>query len=320
MALGLWLCLVKPVTSVLRYIAGAAELHGQRARAALVASTCTLVLGAILFGAELPHRTHAPGVVWLQDEAFVRLGTAGFVERHLAADGSEVTEGQPILLLSNDELQTELQRVRLQLHRLEVERAASFDADALRTSLASDERARLSAEHAELQQRAEQLVVRAAAAGRLVLAQRINRVGQYLTQGELVAHVVTPGAPLVRTLVRNEDIAQVREGARSIQVVLAHTPGVAAAARLEGAVPRATANLPSAALGEATGGSIALDPSDKHGLSALEPRFQMDLRLDAGVDARIGARALVTFRHADASAAELVAQFARRSFLRHFER
>ena len=320
LVLALWLCLLKPVTGVLRYVAGAAELHGQRARAALVALTGTVVLGAGLFGAELPHRTHAPGVVWLQDEAFVRLGTDGFVERHLAADGSEVTAGQPILLLSNDELQTELHRVRSQLQRLEVERAASFDADALRTGLADDERARLSAEHAQLQQRAEQLVVRAAVAGRLVLAQRINRVGQYLPQGELVAHVVMPGAPLVRTLVRNEDIAQVREGARSIQVALAHAPGVAAAARPEGAVPRAAANLPSAALGDAAGGSIALDPNDKRGLTALEPRFQMDLRLDAGVHAHIGERALVTFRHADASAAEQVAQFARRSFLRHFER
>jgi putative peptide zinc metalloprotease protein len=320
LALALWLCLLKPLTGVLRYVAGAAELHGQRPRAALVALTGAVVLGALMFGADLPHRTHAPGVVWLQDEAFVRLGTDGFVERHLADDGSEVTVGQPILLLSNDELQTDLQRVSLQLQRLEVERAASFDADALRTGLAGDERARLSAEHAKLQQRAEQLVVRAAVAGRLVIAQRINRVGQYLPQGELVAHVVTHGAPLVRTLVRNEDIAQVREGARSIQVALAPAPDVAAAAQPQGAVPRASAALPSAALGDAAGGSIALDPSDSQGRTALEPRFQVDLRLQAGVDARIGERALVTFSHADASAAALIAQFARRSFLRHFER
>ncbi len=320
LALALWLCLFKPVTGLLRYLTSAAELHGQRARAALVAVAGTAVLGGLLFGADLPHRTHAPGVVWLQDEAFVRLGTDGFVERHLAADGSEVTVGQPILLLSNDELQTDLHRVRSQLQRLEVERAASFDADALRTGLADDERARLGAEYAKLQQRAEQLVVRAAVAGRLVLAQRINRVGQYLPQGELVAHVVTPGAPLVRTLVRNEDIAQVRDGARSIHVALAHAPGGAAAARLQAAVPRASAALPSAALGDAAGGTIALDPSDPQGRTALEPRFQLDLKLDAGVDAHIGERALVTFSHADASAAELIAQFARRSFLRHFER
>lgn len=320
LALALWLVLLQPAWSGLRYLAFAAELHGQRVRALLVALVGTTVLSGLLFGVELPNHTRAPGMVWLPDEARVRLGTDGFVESVLAADGDEVKHGQPVLLLSNDELQADVQRVRSQLVRLEVERAASFDADAPGTGVAEDERVRLQAELERLQHRADQLVVRAGVAGRLVLATRINRTGQHLPQGELVAQVLAPGAPLVRVLVRNEDIAQVRNDARGIHVSLVHTPERPATARLVGYVPRASASLPGAALGEAAGGSIALDGSDKNGLTAAEPRFQLDLRLDAGVDARVGARALVTFRHADASAAELIAEFARRSFLRYFKR
>jgi putative peptide zinc metalloprotease protein len=165
-----------------------------------------------------------------------------------------------------------------------------------------------------------QLVVRAAVAGRFVLAPQLSVVGQYLPQGQLVAQVLAPGAPLVRVLVRNEDIAQVQGGSTSVQVALAHAPGLHAAERLTSQVPRASTTLPSAALGDAAGGSIALDSSDPSGRTALEPRFQIDLRLEPDVDARVGARALVTFRHADASTATLIADFARHSFLRHFER
>ena len=142
-----------------------------------------------------------------------------------------------------------------------------------------------------------------------------------------MAQVLAPGVALVRVLVRNEDIEQVREGTRDISVALAHGNGLNGSspvadvpARLVAVVPQATRSLPSAALGEPAGGSIAIDPADKTGRTAQEPRFQLDVRLAAGVDARIGARARVTFHHADASAAAQFADFARRSFLRHFDR
>ena len=101
---------------------------------------------------------------------------------------------------------------------------------------------------------------------------------------------------------------------------LAHIPGTNWAARWVAAVPQASSSLPSAALGESAGGSIALDSTDKAGRTAREPRFQLDLRLAAKSPARIGERCLITFEHKDASAAQMLVRFARRSFLRHFER
>ena len=319
-AMAVWLFFLKPAFGALRYVATAGELHGQRARAALITLVGVSLAGTLVFTAELPHRTDAAGVVWLSDEAMVRLGSDGFVEQFLVADGDSVAAGQPLLRLSNDSLQADLQRAQAQWQRLDVERAANFEADALHAGVAGDELTRVAAELQRLGQRVDQLLVRAAVAGRVVIDPRISVVGQYLPQGQLVAHVLAPGGPLVRVLVRNEDIAQVREGAKEISVALAHAPGTAWRARLESAVPQATRSLPSAALGEPAGGSIAVDLADKSGRTAQEPRFQLDLRLDEGVDARIGARALVTFRHADASAAQWLADFARRSFLRHFDR
>jgi putative peptide zinc metalloprotease protein len=124
LALALWLCLLQPAFSALRYVARSPELHGQRVQAAFMSLVCTTTLGALLFAVELPNYTRAPGVVWLQDDALVRLGTDGFVEQFMASDGDQVAAGQPLLRLSNDELQLQLQRVQSQLVRLEVERAA----------------------------------------------------------------------------------------------------------------------------------------------------------------------------------------------------
>jgi putative peptide zinc metalloprotease protein len=107
--------------------------------------------------------------------------------------------------------------------------------------------------------------------------------------------------------------------ATHISIELAHVPGADWAARWVASIPQASSNLPSAALGERAGGSIATDSADKSGHTAREPRFQIDLRLDANSPARIGERCQVTFVHADASAAQMLAQLARRSFLRHFE-
>ncbi len=320
LALAFWLCLLKPTLGTLRYVTSSSELYGQRVRAMTVAVVGTIALVALLFGAKLPHQTHVPGIIWLRDDAVVRLATEGFVEEFLALDGDKVVVGQPLLRLSNDELQASLQGVESQLRRREVERASNFVADAMQTGIADDETAALLAERQRLQQRVDHLIVRAGVAGRFVIAPSFNVVGRYLPQGELVAHVLSPGQPLVRVVVSNEDVAQVRDDVRSISVALAHAPGLQAMGKLVAGPPLVSKNLPSSALGDAAGGSIAQDPTDKSGRTALEPLFHFDLRLDAAVDARIGARALITIHHANISAADTIAYFVRRSFLRHFER
>jgi putative peptide zinc metalloprotease protein len=327
--LALWTLLLQPIFQTARFVLHAPELQGQRARAMALGVLAGSALMVALFAVPLPHRTQAPGVVWLSDEAMVRLGTDGFVEEYFALDGEHVVAGQPLLRLSNDVLQADAQRAQAALRRLEVERAASFDTDALRAGVANDALVRAQAEFDRLQQRVEQLTVRAAAAGRVVINPGTSVVGQYLPQGQLVAHVLAPEAPLVKVMVRNEDIAQVRASSElssssaasghSIRVELAHAPGADWAARWEAAIPQASSNLPSAALGESAGGSIATDNTDKSGRTAREPRFQLELRLAANSQARVGERCQVTFVHDNASAAQMLAQFARRSFLRHFE-
>jgi hypothetical protein len=177
----------------------------------------------------------------------------------------------------------------------------------------------LAAERDRMAERVAALEVRAAVAGRVAIDTRRLVVGRWLTQGQVAAHVLTPGAPLVRALVANEDIALVRERPGRIDVLLAHATGTEIRADWQRSVPRATRALFTPALGAAAGGPIALDPADEDGGTALEPRFEVELRLPELTAAPIGARAWVTFLHGDATLAELSSRAVRRAFLRHFQ-
>jgi putative peptide zinc metalloprotease protein len=318
LALALWWMLAGPSVAALRWLVGSVELHGRRARALAVGGSAVAACVVLVAAVPLPYRTLAPGVVWLPDEALVRPGADGFVDQLLVRDGDAVALGAPLLQLSNEPLRLELARVEAELQQQQVERYASVDADALRAGIAADRIAALGAERERLAVRVAALEVRAGVAGRVAIDPGRLVPGQFLRQGQIAAHVLPPGAPLVRVSVANDDIARVREHAGEIQVALAHDAGDSLPAQWLRGVPRASTTLITPALGEAAGGPLALDPADKKGQQALEPRFEVEVRLPEGTTAHVGARAWVTFAHGEASVAEQAAQFLRRAFLRHF--
>jgi putative peptide zinc metalloprotease protein len=319
LALALWWTGLGPLFAALRWLVGSGELHGRRTRAWALGSS-VLAAGAMLaWWVPLPHRTLAPGVVWLPDEALVRPGADGFIEQVLVRDGETVTAGAPLLRLSNDPLRLALRKVEAELQQQQVEHLVMLDSDALRAGQAADRVAALVAERLRLTERVAALEVRAGTGGRVAINTRSLVVGRHLTQGQVAAHVLPPGAPLVRALVSNQDIALVRAQPGRIDVSLAHDAQALLAAQWQRSVPRATHELITPALGESAGGPIALDlAKDAQGRTAIEPWFEVELRLPEGVNAHVGARAWVSFRHGDATLAELSSQFLRRAFLRHF--
>jgi putative peptide zinc metalloprotease protein len=320
LALSAWWMGAGPLVAALRWLFGSGEVHGRRVRAIALGASALAACALLAFALPLPHRTLAPAVVWLPDEALVRPLADGFLEQVLVRDGQQVQAGTPLLRLTNEPLVQQLARTQAELAQQQIEHFAAVDGDALRAGLAADRMAALTAERDGLAERVAGLDVRAGTSGTVALDTRRLVVGQHLQQGQIAAHVLPPGAPLVRALVGNEDIAVVRAQSGPIEVALAHAGGDAVAAQWLRSVPRASTELITPALGERAGGPIAQDPSDREGRQATEPRFEIELRLPEGMTAHVGARAWVTFRHGEATLAELTMQFLRRSFLRHFKR
>lgn len=324
LALLAWQMAAAPAWAAWRWLRTSPELRGRRHRAMATASMLAAALLAAVLLVPLPHRTHAPGLVWLPDDALARTSSEGFVSAFFVTDGQPVSAGMPMLQLVNETLELELANTDAELARKRVERALQFEASARRTADADEALTRLQTTRDRLWQRVQGLTIRAGMNGRVTIDSARVRLGQMLAQGEVVAQVLPPGQPLVRALVHNQDIALVRDQLLrnqpgAIQVQLPHQGG-AQRALLAAQTPLASTTLPTRALGESAGGSIALDAADSSGRTAREPLFQLDLRLpDAGL-APIGARVLVTFSHAPASAAERGLRFLRQSFLRHFAR
>lgn len=317
LALALWWLFIGPLVAMCRWLVGSTEVRGARSRAVALAGTAVVACAASALAVPLPHRTLAPGVVWMPDEALVRPGTDGFLEAVLVTDGAAVVTGQPLLRLGNEPLRQSLRRAEADLQRQRIEQIAALQEDTLRAALAADRLAALTAERDRIAERVAALDVRASVAGRVAIDARRLVLGCWLPQGQVAAHVLPSGAPLLRVMVANEDIGDVRARPGRIEVTLAHDEE-AVPARWERSVPRATQTLITPALGERAGGPIALDPTDPEGRTAAEPRFEVELRLSEGTTAHVGTRAWVRFMHGHATAFELFTRFVRRAFLRHF--
>jgi putative peptide zinc metalloprotease protein len=256
----------------------------------------TLVL--LLFVVPLPHHTQVEGVIWLPESSQLRAGTSGFIKGVQIVTGAQVGRGTGIVSLEDPLLTARLQR---QIARVEIAQAR-YEAENLENPARAQQLAtELSREQAELhafQERASRLEVRSADAGRLWLPDGEDLYGRYVKQGDVLGYVMPTAAPLVRVIVEQTDEDFIQSRTRSIAVKLPFAPGPTWTARVIRAVPAASNELPSAALGREGGGAVATDPRDQTGRKALTSHFEYELALPEQFPYRfIGSRASVRFEH-----------------------
>lgn len=317
---GLWTIVVAPGWRALDFVICAPALSGARPRAVGVtaAGLVGTVLAVVLI--PLPSTTVAEGIVWLPDDARVRALAPGFVDRLMVGDGEQVREGQPLLRLRNEVLEAELVRNESELRVLETERIVAMESDPLRMAELEERITAAAAAVRRTRTLVDALVLRAGIDGRLALTRAADLPERHVAQGEVVGHILGAGSTTVRVALANEDAPRVRAGLEAIDVRLSEARWQAVAGRLKSDTPAATTRLPSAALGQAGGGRIAVDPQAGEGEIAVRPVYLFDVELPGRAVERAGARALVRFDHGAESLASLVARETRLLFLRHFDR
>src|SRR5262245_56940431 len=105
-----------PLLRGVRRLVHVAELQSAGRRTKVRLSVACAGVAAALFAIPIPLHTNSEGVIWLPDNAYVRAGADGFVERVLMASGTLVQKGD-LLIESQDSLlgmQIELRRKRIQ--------------------------------------------------------------------------------------------------------------------------------------------------------------------------------------------------------------
>jgi putative peptide zinc metalloprotease protein len=237
------------------------------------------VIGGLLFVVPAPMRLQTEGVVWLPEEGNVRAASDGFVQRVLAADGSQVLPGAALVESQDPPAEAELRVAEARIAELEAKLEFQRYAERVEAEITRQELAFERDRHARVLQRLGDLVVHSAAAGRFVLDRSADLPGRYFRKGELLGHVVQDGGRIVRLVVSQDDVDLVRGALKQVDLRPAQHMAQVYPARMVREVPAARDRLPSPALSSEGGGAIAADPGDPKSGKTLATTFQFDVEL-----------------------------------------
>ena len=313
-----WTLALQPLVRLLRWSAAPALAEAQsrvaQRRIAWVGAAALAVITLL----PLPYASVAEGIVSLPEHALVRAETDGFVERIHVHDGEHVQVGQVLFSLQAPALNAELARLAGLVNALETERFQSLRSDPAHAVAIEHEMASANAELARAEEREQQLTVRAAADGSVSMQRASDLPGRFAKQGTVLAQVLTDEPTTVSVALPQELATLVQTGTRAVGVRLNEAGGEFWSAVLKPDAAGAVMHLPSAALGDHSGGSIVTDPGDKSGLKPALPVVLAEVRIDARPASRVGGRAWVRFDHGFAPLAVQAARRAQQLFLKHF--
>jgi len=299
--LGLWAAahaLLVPLAGAVRAFANDAGLGATRPR--LLAALLPSFAVALLLWVPLPHASVVSGVVWLPDEAVVRAAGDCEITRVSRAPGSDVLAGEELFQCTDPELTLRERELVARLDELDAQLAGTSTNDPAEHARHWPERHATAEALADARLRLGAERRMAALDGRFDVAGTHALEGRALARGEIAGYVVPQSARTVRVAIDENAIARVDASDARVEIRLDDTDGASRThpTRVLERTPRATYEVPSAALGSAGGGDHASDPAGD-GRRLLEPVFDVELAwpVDAG-PRPVGARVDVRFVHA----------------------
>ena len=309
-----------PVGKSVSYLLTSPNLRRQRGRALAISALLALAVAGLLFVAPVPSWTRAEGVIWGPEEAQVRAGTEGFVERVLVPPDSAVVRGQPLVQAEDPFLPTRVAVLQAQLQELSAQYDSLMSSDRVQAGMVREEMVAVEANLKRSREREAELILRSPASGRFVVPHAADLPGRFVSKGQLVGYVMEPKEITARVVLAQDDIAQVRQYTRAVEVMLAGWGASPVLAQIRREVPGASTQLPTAALGSAGGGTFAVDPRDSQGVTALSRIFQLELTLPPDVRSPyLGARVFVRFDHGYEPVGFQIYRALRRLLLRQFD-
>jgi len=299
--LGCWALmqqLVLPLVKSLKYLMSSPETARYRQRTGRLVWSTVVVCVLVVVLIPMPSSTRAQGVIWVPQQGEIFAEVAGFVSHVAVSPGEQVRQGQLLLTFESAELKKSVIVRRNELVALDIRSELLRGFNQTEYALLQEDLAALRRSLADLQAQQNQLEVTAKTDGVFTPANLEKLHGRYFAQGELVAHVVNPSELVVRVAIPDAHSGLIQAGIKSATVRLAEALGQRLEASVVNEVPAADRKLPSAALGAAGGGGIAIASSDPEGLTTIESVFHLQLGLPPNTNVfGVGERAYVTLRH-----------------------
>ncbi len=309
--------LVAPVFRILGQIHRDPVLRRHRGRIVTLSTAVLAIILVVTVAIPFPLVTAAEGVVWVPERSRIRAATPGFIREVVARSGQQVRKGQLLLRCEDPEITVRIRKLEAELREFQARYRAVYE-ERVQARVLREEITRVQAELRQARERQAELLVRSPASGRLVLPESGDLPGRYVTRGTMLGYVIPRDRGTVRVVIRQDEIGNVRQGIRRVQVRLASQLRRILPARVLREVPSVGRELPSPVLGQSGGGRIVLDPADREGQRAFERIYQFELGIGVPVS-RIGERVFVRFEHVPRSLAWRWYRGLRRLFLREFD-
>ena len=320
--LGIWTAfgmVVVPLVKKIHYLLFSPELREKRTRAVTTAGGLSMALLLFIFLVPVPSWTRTEGVVWVPEEALVRAGTSGFVNRVVAAPDTVVKKGELLIECVDPLLKAQVQVQRAELNALQARYDAEILTDRVKAQVTREDISHARANLARSDQRFQELTIRSLSDGVIVVPRAEDLPGRYVRQGELIAYILNIERPTVRVVVPQTDVDQIRNRTRRVEVRLAERVSEVIPAKVTRTTPGASERLPSTTLGSSGGGAIAIDPRDPQGTKTFEKVFTVDVELiKPSETVYVNDRVYVKFDHGFESLAVQWYRSLRRLFLRWF--
>ncbi len=312
--------ILKPLFKHVRHVMTSPKLRKVRGRAQRWTFGTMAVVAGFILALPLPLRTDAEGVIWLPDEAYVRAGTSGFVERVAVDRMAKVTVGTPLVKLVEPTQNARIEALEARVQEMRLRLLAAEASDRVEAGIARLELQEAEAERDREASRAMELQIVAGSAGRFEPARPPDdMLGRFIQEGDLVGYLLPDSADRIRVAVPQEDVALVRDRLTAVELKLSGYLDQQHESSMIRAVPSALGTLPSPALGQGGGGRFLVDPSDETGAAAMEPFFVFDIALPEELQGmRFGTRVFVRFAHGNETAGAQIVRRVRQLFLRWF--
>jgi putative peptide zinc metalloprotease protein len=297
-----------PLYKVTKYILLEPELERKRGRAAIFAAAVAALLVVSIGIIRVPRRFTALGVLEPRNQAVLLTNEPGFVEKIPVVDGQTIRAGDAILVLRDDELETEFKKDQANLEYTQARERRDLPTDPIKLQQDQADEITRKKKVEQDQSRISALTIRAPIDGVLVAPNIDQLAGVYLQRGQQVAIVADTANLLVKVDVDQRDaelpFVALRQNSLRPEILVAGAPSFEApiVPSAIDIIPESTDTAANRVLTTQGGGAAPVDPKDQTGTRTISKLFEVRLTIANTSDAghrvplyQSGQRATVRF-------------------------
>lgn len=307
--------IVLPLIQFGRFVNSGNSTLRLRATGIVAFSICVLLLPAIFL--PLPHSSFAQGVVWLPDNAVVRVASDCEVTEVMTQPGDLVQSGEILFECGNPELEHRVNALQAQLDEVRARQHGLGAGEQVERMQLSNTAAAISAQLASEREKMDKQLLTAQSSGEFVLLDNTQLLGSFFSQGDVAAYIVTPDSRTVRMALNEAAIADIEGSVERVELAfatLSHSFKTYPSSIVR-QTPKGEFTVSSAGLTSVGGGSLLADPAGD-GLAVMEPVFGVDLEWPVAAPlVNIGSHVHVKLTYSPKPLADRVVSGVKRAFL-----